>query len=275
MPPTVAVLHPGEMGAAMAAIAVRNTEQLSWLSTDRSQATTKRAAAAGLTAVSKLDDIVEADIVLSICPPAYAEAVASEIAGAGFSGLYVDANAISPQRAATIARKFDNFVDGAIVGPPPTNQRRNRFYLSGQADHVSTVAALFRESQVATIDLGTETGAASALKMAYGGYNKATWALAAVAHALAAQYGVTEHLLAEGARTTTSALSELDSLPSMVGRAWRWAPEMLEVADTMRAAGLPDDFGRAAAAVLEHWSGDKDDPGITAEEFFERLRHDQ
>jgi hypothetical protein len=113
------------------------------------------------------------------------------------------------------------------------------------------------------------------MKMAYGGYNKAASALAAVSHALAAQFGVTDHLLTEAARTTQSSLSELDALPGLVDRAWRWAPEMLEVAETMRAAGLPDDFGRAAAAVLEHWAADKDNPEITAAEFFERLRNDR
>jgi hypothetical protein len=111
--------------------------------------------------------------------------------------------------------------------------------------------------------------------MAYAGYNKASSALAAVAHALAADYGVTEHLLVEAARTKRSALSELDELPGLVDRAWRWAPEMLEVADTLRAAGLPDDFAKAAAAVLDHWSADKENPTISAEDFFGRLHSDR
>lgn len=273
MSATVAVLHPGEMGAAMAAVAT--AEELRWLTTGRSLATVNRASTAGLTPVDSLDGIVEADIVLSICPPAYAETVAAEVAETGFAGLYVDANAISPHRAEVIARKFGNVVDGAIIGPPPTGQRRNRLYLSGRPEDVAAVAALFAGSQVGVVDLGTEIGAASAMKMAYGGFNKATFALAAVSHALAARYGVTDHLLVEAARTTTSALSELDTLPSLVDRAWRWAPEMLEVAQTMRAAGLPDDFGEAAARVFENWAADKDNPEITAAEFFERLRNDR
>lgn len=39
---------------------------------------------------------------------------------------------------------------------------------------------------------------------------------------------------------------------------WRWAPEMLEVADTLRVAGLPADFAEAAAAVMQHWESARD-----------------
>ncbi|GAA1700116.1 NAD(P)-dependent oxidoreductase [Fodinicola feengrottensis] len=279
MTPTIAVLHPGEMGAAVAQIASLNATEILWVRAGRSPATHARAAAAGLSPVETLQEALRADIVLSICPPAAAEAVAIEVAGAGFQGIYLDANAISPQRAKTIAERVAKAgarsIDGAIVGPPPNATRRNRLYLSGEPADVAAIVELFADSHVGTVDLGTEIGASSAMKMAYAGYNKATSALAAVAHALAAQYGVTEHLMTEAARTTTSALSELADLPSIVDRAWRWAPEMLEVAETMRAAGLPDDFGRAAAIVLEHWAADKDNPGISREDFFERLHDDR
>lgn len=278
MKPTVTVLHPGEMGAAMARVVGQQAAQVRWCSAGRGRATAARAA--GLTAFTTLAEALDgAEVVLSICPPAAAEAVAIAVAEAGFAGLYADANAISPQRAATIAERLRKAgarpIDGAIVGPPPSDGRRNRLYLSGAAEDVAAIAALFPNGPVGTVDLGPQIGAASAMKMAYAGYNKATWALAAVAHALAAKYGVTEQVLAEAARTKSSTLAELDDLPGIVDRAWRWAPEMLEVADTLRDAGLPDDFARAAATVLEHWSGDKENPTIGAEDFFERLHGDQ
>ncbi|WP_281284357.1 DUF1932 domain-containing protein [Nonomuraea diastatica] len=47
-------------------------------------------------------------------------------------------------------------------------------------------------------------------------------------------------------------------LPSVAARAWRWAPEMEEVAGALRAAGLPDDLAVAAHAVLSRWEDDKD-----------------
>src|SRR5882757_9995035 len=147
MKPTVAVLHPGQMGAAMARAAGRNAERVLWCSAGRSAATAERAGAAGLTAVETLAEALEADIVLSICPPASAEGVATEVAEAGFTGLYVDCNAISPQRAEKIADRLAKGgarpVDGGIVGPPPRDGRRNRLYLSGPATDLPAVAGLF------------------------------------------------------------------------------------------------------------------------------------
>ncbi len=94
--------------------------------------------------------------------------------------------------------------------------------------------------------------------MAYASYQKATRTLAAVAHALATQYGVTNHLLAEATRSTRSPLAEPDYLPSVAARAWRWRPEMREIADTLTAAGLPSELAHATASVLARWASEKD-----------------
>ncbi len=45
-----------------------------------------------------------------------------------------------------------------------------------------------------------------------------------------------------------------------VPRAWRWAPEMREVADTAAELGLPDSMGRAAAELFERWERHRDRP---------------
>ena len=95
---TVTVLHPGSMGAAVAAQAV-GARRVLWVSVGRSSATAQRAHDAGLTACASLEEALGAsDAVLSICPPHAAEDVATEVARHAFEGLYVDANAISPQR---------------------------------------------------------------------------------------------------------------------------------------------------------------------------------
>ena len=44
-------------------------------------------------------------------------------------------------------------------------------------------------------------------------------------------------------------------------KAWRWAGEMDEAADAMAAAGVPDGFSRAAAAVYRRMAGDGDGDG--------------
>src|SRR5947199_4034271 len=59
-------------------------------------------------------------LVLSICPPHAALDVARAVAP--FGGLYVDANAVSPARATEIAAMQPAYVDGGIVGGPPTER---------------------------------------------------------------------------------------------------------------------------------------------------------
>jgi 3-hydroxyisobutyrate dehydrogenase-like beta-hydroxyacid dehydrogenase len=259
--PHVAVLHPGQMGAAIAGqLSGRGTPTL-WCPTGRSEASVTRAASARLQPVADLAELLDrADIVLSICPPAAAEDLASEVAKHRYAGIFVDANAISPDRAARIGVRTTEsgarFVDGAIIGPPPRTGKTARLYLSGP--EAATVAELFEQTSVEPVLLDGTVGTASGLKMAYASYQKATRALAGVAHALAADLGVTEHLVAEAVRNPNSPLADPDYLPSVAARAWRWAPEMREIADTLTEAGLPPYLGAAATVVLERWRDDKD-----------------
>jgi 3-hydroxyisobutyrate dehydrogenase-like beta-hydroxyacid dehydrogenase len=230
------------MGAPVGA-AVR--AEVVWASKGRSEATARRAAEAGLVDVGSVEELVRSsEIVLSICPPAIAEEVAEQVAALGFEGLFVDANAISPQRMDRIAALLPNVVDGSILG------REGSFYLSGEPGPVETVAALFEGSEVKAVPLEAKVGAASALKMAYGGWNKIGVALAAQAHAIARPYGLTEALESEGiARARVEQLAP---------RAWRWGPEMEEVADTCAALGLPDGMGRGAAELYTRWDANRD-----------------
>src|SRR2546422_26954 len=133
---TVALLHPGEMGAAIGACLGGLGLRVVWASAGRSAATRSRAKAAGLEDLGALERALGvADIVLSVCPPHGALALAREVAGHGFSGVYIDANAISPATVRTIGRVVEDaeatFVDGGIIGPPPVPGVSSRIYLSG------------------------------------------------------------------------------------------------------------------------------------------------
>jgi 3-hydroxyisobutyrate dehydrogenase-like beta-hydroxyacid dehydrogenase len=238
----VGLLFPGSMGAPVGGAA---RAEVVWASEGRSEATARRAADADLVDVGSLEELVRSsEIVLSICPPAIAEEVAGRVAELGFEGLYVDANAISPERMRRIAGLLPNVVDGSILG------RKGNFYLSGEPDAVEGVAALFADSDVRAVPLEAEVGAASALKMAYGGWNKIGVALAAQAHAIAQAYGVGDALESEGLAGAR--------VEQLAPRAWRWGPEMEEVADTCAALGLPDGMGRGAAQLYARWNAHRD-----------------
>ncbi|MFE0699226.1 DUF1932 domain-containing protein [Streptomyces sp. NPDC058872] len=145
-------------------------------------------------------------------------------------------------------------VDGAVVGSPPSEAKKPRLYLSGPEEPAATVARLFRGSSVQPFILEGGIGKASALKLAYTSYQKASRVLAAVAYALASDHGVEEELLDIARGRTTSYLTETEYFPKTAARAWRWAPELREVSRALGDAHLPAALADAAAEVLEQWA---------------------
>ena len=243
----VGLLFPGEMGTEIGSAA---RGEVIWASEGRSDATAERAARTGFRDVGTLAGLVrESAVILSICPPAIAEEVAEQVAAAGFGGLYVEANAIAPARVDRIAQRLGasgiRSVDGSIIGATAVN-----LYLSGAEEDVAEAAALFSDTAVTAIALPAGVGAASALKMAFGGWNKIGIALTAQAHAIARAYGVEDALAKEGV--------EPDRFVRSARKAWRWAPEMDEVAATCEALGLPTGMGEGAAALYRRWDRYRD-----------------
>lgn len=271
---TVGILHPGQMGASLAAAATARATVL-WAGDDRSAATAARATAAGARDVGPLPAVLDAaDIVVSICPPAAAESLAEEVAGHGFSGLYVDANAVSPATARRIGQRFERFVDGGVIGPPAHKAGTTRCYLSGP--EAATVAAIWTDSvleaQVLAVDDPASAGAASALKMAYAGWTKGQSALLLAVNSLADQAGVGDALRAEWDRSQPDLRKRSDWVATAVGpKAWRFEGEMAEIAATMAATGLPDGFHRGAEDLYRKLAGFKDHPGPTLDELLQAL----
>ena len=250
----VGLLFPGEMGAAVGA-AVQG--EVLWASEGRSGATAARAV--GFEDVGTVAELVSrSEVVLSICPPGLAEDVAREVAGLGFAGLYVDANAISPMRAERIAALFDRAVDGSI-----TAKAGIHLFLSGERRDVELVRGLFGEPVVPTL-LPGGVGAASALKMAFAGWNKIGAVLEAQAFAVARAYRLEDALAAEGVGR--------DHIGRTAARAWRWEAEMHEIGDTHAALGLDDGIARGAAASLGRWADHRDDPWAPLGELLDELR---
>ncbi|MEU3007874.1 DUF1932 domain-containing protein [Streptomyces sp. NPDC007020] len=261
----VGVLHPGNMGAAVAGQIRCGGAEVLWCPAGRSPATRDRAARHGLAAAGGLAELTQrADVILSICPPAHAEDVAAEVAAYPFAGIYVDANAIAPATMARISaimlRTAATVVDGSVIGSPPSASKSTRLYLSGPGAAAASVAALFDGTVVQAHVLAGGIGRASALKLSYSSYQKASRVLAAVSYALARDYGVDDALLDIAEGRSTSYLAETAYIPKVAARAWRWGPEMGEVASALREAGLPADLAEAAASVMSHWDSLKDEP---------------
>jgi len=273
---TITLLHPGAMGAALGEQAVRGGARVLWVPDGRSQATRTRAEKTGLEVCGSLAEaLAVSDLVVSICPPHAAEDVARQVAGLRYAGVFVDANAISPHRMERIAALFCErgaaAVDGAVFGPPPTGGRRARLCLSGDRHGTRALADVFEGTDLRVRVLERPIGSASALKMAFAGFQKAARTIAAVSHALAEAHGVAAELVEEARAMPADILANAGYLPSVAAKAWRWAPEMGEIAETLRRAGLPDDIARATASVMLRWEGDKDRFDMPLPEVYARL----
>ncbi|TXJ83315.1 NAD(P)-dependent oxidoreductase [Streptomyces lavendulae] len=272
--PTVGILHPGSMGAAVAACAATNAAAVLWCENGRSTASVERAARFGLTPVATLAELLDrSDIVISLCPPAAAEDLARTVAGHRFAGVYVEANAINPERTQRITALLPDttIVDGGVVGSPPVGGKMPTLYLSGPADATARIEALFADTAVQTTVLGTEVGKASALKLSYASFQKTSRVLVALAVGMAREYGVDQELIEVASRRTDSYLSEPQYVAKTAVRAWRWGPELEEAADTLAAAGLPSEMLRATASTLARWHDAKDDSELTLTDALDRL----
>jgi 3-hydroxyisobutyrate dehydrogenase-like beta-hydroxyacid dehydrogenase len=262
----IGLLHPGEMGAAVAGCLTGRGHQVLWVPAGRSPATAARAAAAGLTAADGPDAAAQAadlarraDVILSICPPHAALPVARAVAGTGpgaFTGIFADANAISPGTARQVAAAVESagasYVDGGIIGSPPGSAGGTRLYLSGP--RAGQIASVFAGTELdARVIEGRGLTAASAMKMAYAGWTKGSAALILAVRALARAEEVEDTLLAEWA-LSQPALAERSrgATQSTAAKGWRWVGEMAEISASMLADGLPGGFHAAAAEVFGH-----------------------
>jgi 3-hydroxyisobutyrate dehydrogenase-like beta-hydroxyacid dehydrogenase len=240
------------MGAALGAELRRRGHTVLWASSGRGAATNRRAAEAGLRDVVATGELARrSGVILSVCPPHAARAVAQSVAG--FEGVFVDANAVSPETSramgATIESRGGRYVDAGIIGSAPRSAGTTRLYLSGP--DAQLVADLFEGTAVDARLVSGLPGAASAVKMAYAAWTKGTAALLLAVRAVARAEGVEETLLDEW-RESLPDLLERSRRAAAAARAkgWRWVGEMEEIASTFAADGLPDGFHHAAAEVF-------------------------
>lgn len=223
--------------------------------------------------VGSIDALVRrADVIVSVCPPASAMAVARSICSAGFDGVYVDVNAVSPATAREIAKLFGQFVDGGVVGPPVSRRGDTRLYLSGGA--AARVAQLWAGSPLETRVVDGGAGAASAVKVCFAAWTKGGAALLLAIRALAEAEMIEDALLAEWATSMPDLVAQSErAAATNAPKAWRFAGELAEIGNSFAAHGLPDGFGRAASEVYERMSRFKNDPDVTLHEVIDALRH--
>jgi len=258
----IGVLHPGMMGICVAATVQNSGHEVFWISEGRSSQTRQRAEKFNLSDAGTLAALCETcSVIISVCPPHVAEEMAERVLAHSFQGVYLDVNAISPQRTIRIGQSMTeagkDFVDGGIIGLPVWERGKTWLYLSG--DKAQKVAALCSGGPLETRVVGDKIGKASALKMCYAAYTKGTTALLCGILATAEVLGVRGELETQWSRDWPNFGEQAgERVRNVTAKAWRFSGEMAEIAATFRGAGLPGEFHAAAEMIYQRIAGFKD-----------------
>ncbi len=258
---TVAVIAAGNMGAAVGARLVENGATVLTSLAGRSAASAERAQNAGMTAVDDAE-IGAADVVLSIVPPGealgLAERLAPVLGKARNKPLYVDCNAVNPETVMRIADAVvgagGRFADGGIIGGPPrAGYDGPAIYVSGpEAGSLANLNQYGLSFRV----MDAPVGAASALKMCYGGLTKGLIALGASLALAADRAGIADTLQAELVQSQPALVAWFQRMvPGMPAQAYRWVAEMDEVSGFLGGRGEGDMFA-GAAGLYERLAAD-------------------
>jgi 3-hydroxyisobutyrate dehydrogenase-like beta-hydroxyacid dehydrogenase len=260
MPDRIAVIAPGAMGSAIAAVLTGHGAHVLTLLDGRSASSRERAANAGMRGVDAAE-LVQSGLILSIVPPGealgLAQRLAVPLASAADKPIVVDCNALDVRTVRAVGEVVTasgaGFVDGGIIGgPPKPGAKGPTLYLSGDA--AAQVEATLGRFGLNARAIEGGIGAASALKMSYAGITKGLTAIASVMVLGAVRAGAADALIAELRESQPQLAARFaNGLPDMLPKAYRWVAEMREIAAFL-------DRDPAGAAIFE-----------SAAELYERL----
>lgn len=266
-PSVIAVIAPGDMGAAVGRRLRDHGARVLTRLSGRTDASRRRAEAANMSDAD-VDAIAAADMILSIVPPSealtLAESLAPALAAAARKPLYVDCNAIAPdtveQVAAVIAQAGAPFADAGIIGGPPKPEGYTpAIYASGaEAPRFAQLNALGLDIRV----MQGPVGQASALKMCYAGLTKGVQAVGVSVILGAMAAGIEEPFLKELAESQSQLLAHLrNQTPGIFTRAYRWVAEMEEIGGFLGGGGetLYHGAARQFARLAADRQGDRSD----------------
>lgn len=260
---TIAIVGMGEMGSGLAGQLVARGVRVVTSLEGRSGASVERAAAAGVGTLSDNGVAEEADIILSIVPPAVAARTAERfltaIARSPSKPTFIDCNAIAPQTLQGFAADFSardlRLGDASIIGlPPRPDGYTPRIYMSGGVEReVEVLQSLGLEIRLISPQLGD----ASAVKMAYAGITKGMQAIGTAMALGAARAGAAEAFVAELQDTQPQIYAWLSKvLPVMYRKAYRWDDEMREIAKFLEPERGAADMLNGAASLYQHVAQD-------------------
>lgn len=256
--PVFAVLHPGDMGARVAAALSYAGYPVLACTSGRSIATGSRAAQHGLPEAASLTDIARnADVVISLVPPSAVLPMAYQYLQAAapirMPARYIDMNAKSFQAVSELSTIFNAahvpFTNACVIGRAEHLGDEGLILTSGESP-ASLNESLSRICRVR--HLGSNLHAATAFKSCFGGFNKSITAALFETAAVANHFGFIDELFVEITNKLPGVMSDLATLigtyPQHIERR---AAEMRAVGDTLEGISLAGHTVVASAKVFK------------------------
>ena len=252
----IGLIGLGEMGSEIGRYLVMNDLEVISVYEGRSEISKKRASKYKIRDAGSIEQFCKiSDLVISIIPPDKAIETANLYTSYKNKDgqIYCDLNAISTITAKKIKLLLDekkiDYVDGAIMGGPPTENYSPRIYLSGK---LSEKFNFLNGKGIELMVLKGSDFKASATKMVYASITKGSKALVAGALIAAKKNNVYDELMEELKYSEEYfSLVAKDQIPSIKHKAYRWVGEMNEISLTYKESGLTGGFHSEAENVYE------------------------
>jgi 3-hydroxyisobutyrate dehydrogenase-like beta-hydroxyacid dehydrogenase len=286
----IGFMTPGDMGQGVAMQLKAKGFTVCTALDKRSARSKKMAAEAGLTDVGSIAKLcAQSDLIMSVMNPGaaleFAREAAEAIRAQSSKPVFIDCNAVAPDTMreieAAIKAAGSRCLDGGLIGPPPRGGAKVNLYVSGPG--AADLTQIGNDKLVVHY-MTEKLGDASAVKMCYSAFNKGTQGLLLETLMAGQRLGVYD-LLEKQLLSSKADMYEwvISALPTLPPKAYRWVPEMHEIARTFQGVGMTprifqgeaDMFELVAATALGKETPENRDRNRTGKDVIKQLADDR
>lgn len=253
----IAILFPGDMGAALGERLIENGYEVFTCVEDRGERTSENARRVKFQIAKSLEETVNsANLIVSLVPPTEALGVAKRVASVLDNKIpryYLDANSISPASVKEVEKALSEsdimFTDGVFLGSATMLKDKTTLVISGPSPDVVQNAL---QDSVRVSVIGDAIGDASSLKMCFSGFNKSLVALFIEIMAAAQRSGQQNEVLGYLREFYPETIDTIERLLTSYPRQrFRRRDEMREVARFIESVDIISPISEGAGQIFE------------------------